>query len=279
MARILSDSSCVVTGGASGIGRALCEAIAVKGARVLVADIDIDRAHAVAEGIRCSGGEASAVQVDVTDTASTHALANHAFAVFGEVSHLFLNAGVGAGGSINKIKRSVVEWVFAVNFYGVIDGSQAFAPRMLEQKTAAHIIITGSEHSLGLPPRGGEATPYTASKHAVHGLAAGMARDYVGTNLSVSLICPGLVQSDIWNSFRNRPEKFGGPRQLDEKWAAENKKGLPAHVAAERILDGLAADEFYLFTHGNDIAEVSQQRAAAVAEALARFQARYGPDA
>lgn len=162
---------------------------------------------------------------------------------------------------------------------GTIDGVRAFAPRLLEQDIPSRLVITASELGLGLPVRGGQATPYTASKHALVGLCEAMARDYVDTPVAVSVLCPGLVVSEIWNGFRNRHEKFGGPRQLDAAFGQENRAGLPASIAAERILRGIEADEFFLFTHGRDIAEVARPRAEAIEGALARFWAREGDQA
>lgn len=269
----------VITGGASGIGLALGQALAARGAAVLLADIEGLKAEAAAQAIRDQGGAALGCFVDVADPASNQALAEFAFERFGRVTLVFLNAGIGAGGSIHKASRANIEWTFAVNLMGTIDGVRAFAPRLLEQDIPSRLVITASEHGLGLPIRGGQATPYTASKHALVGLSEAMARDYAGTPLSVSVLCPGLVASEIWNGFRNRHEKFGGPRHLDTAFGHENRMGLPAITAAERILRGIEADEFFLFTHGRDMAEVVRPRAEAIEAALARFWAREGEEA
>ncbi len=269
----------VITGGASGIGLALGQALAAKGAAVVLADIEGPKAEAAAQAIRDQGGAALGCFVDVADPASNQALADFAFERFGRVTLVFLNAGIGAGGAIHKASRANITWTFEVNVMGTIDGVRAFAPRLLEQDIPSRLVITASEHGLGLPVRGGQATPYTASKHALVGLAEAMARDYVDTPLAVSVLCPGLVVSEIWNGFRNRHEKFGGPRQLDEAFGRESQAGLPACVAAERILRGVEADEFFLFTHGRDIAEVARPRAEAIEGALARFWAREGDQA
>jgi NAD(P)-dependent dehydrogenase (short-subunit alcohol dehydrogenase family) len=165
--------------------------------------------------------------------------------------------------------------VFGVNVMGVYHGAHVFAPILLAQGAPARIVNTASEHALGWPQRGGQVTIYTASKHAVLGLSEGMRRDYAGTNLAISVICPGIAQSEIWNTLRNRPESAGGTRQIDPKYAQENQAGLSAEITAARILDQIAAGEFCVFTHGRDLREVSAPRAAEVAAALDRFAQRY----
>lgn len=95
----------------------------------------------------------------------------------------------------------------------------------------------------------------------------------------MSVICPALVISEIWNPLRTRHDRFGGPRILGEEHRDSQAGGLPADVAAQRILAGIDASEFYLLTHGNDISEVHGARAREIEGALERFAARYGDDA
>jgi NAD(P)-dependent dehydrogenase (short-subunit alcohol dehydrogenase family) len=203
-------------------------------------------------------------------------LAAFAFDKFGPVNLLVNNAGVGAGGPLHKVKPDMWRWTFAVNVDGVYHAVRAFAPRMLAQGAPARIVNTASEHALGLPSRGGQITAYTASKHAVLGLSDGMRRDYAGTNIAVSVVCPGLVATEIWNAQRNRHGQFGGPREAPPEAASGMAAGLSTDAAAERILDGIDAGEFLILTHGADIAEVAGPRIAEVEAALARFKARYG---
>ena len=269
----------VITGGASGIGLAIADALAREGARVLIADVEAETAEAGVAALRTAGLTAEGAHVDVSSRASVEALADNAFARFGAVDLLFNNAGVGVGGPLEKVRQGSFDWIIGVNLAGVYHGVAAFAPRMLASGRPCRIINTASEHALGLPSRGGMATVYTATKHAVLGLSDGMRRDYAGTNLAVSVLCPGLVRSEIWNSYRNRPDAAGGPRQLDPKFAEENRAGLPAGVAAARILDQLADGNFFLFTHGKDLREVAEPRAQEVAGALDAFAKRYGAEA
>jgi NAD(P)-dependent dehydrogenase (short-subunit alcohol dehydrogenase family) len=265
--------SAVITGGASGIGLGLARALAGRGARVILADIELERALAVAAGI---GENAIAIRFDQADEASVAALAEAAFDHFGTIDAVFANAGVGAGGPIHSTPQRNIDWVLAVNLMGPIWLSRHFAPRLIAQGSRSRFVITGSEHSLGLPARGGQASIYTISKHAIQGFAETLRRDLEATTVDVSIICPGLVTTDIWNPLRNRHERFGGPRTVPERPATQ--VGLDPDTAAQRILDALSDGEFYIFTHGSDIAEVHGEQANEIRGALSRFQARYGAE-
>lgn len=265
--------SAVITGGASGIGLGLARVLAARGARVILADIELDRAQAAAAGI---GEGAIAMPLDQADEASVAKLADMAFDHFGTIDAVFANAGVGAGGPIFTTPQRNIDWVLSVNLMGPIWLARHFIPRLTAQQTPSHFSLTGSEHSLGLPSRGGQASIYTISKHAVLGLAETLRRDVAETPVSVSIICPAVVTTDIWNPLRNRQERFGGPRVLTER--PTTQVGLQPETAAQRILAAMDDGEFYIFTHGADIAEVHGAQANEIRGALARFQSRYGPE-
>lgn len=265
----------VITGGASGIGLAIGRALAERGARIILADIELERAEAAAGKI---GTNAVSMPLDQADEASIAALAYRAYAHLGKVDAVFANAGVGAGGPLHTTPQRNVDWVLTVNVMGPIWLARHFVPRMVEQSGKSHFVVTGSEHSLGLPSRGGQASIYTVSKHAVLGVAETLRRDLAETSVDVAIICPAVVTTDIWNPLRNRHERFGGPRSAGDAPPA-GQIGLDPAVAAERILGGIDAGEFYLFTHGADIAEVHGAQASEIESAISRFKARYGPEA
>jgi NAD(P)-dependent dehydrogenase (short-subunit alcohol dehydrogenase family) len=271
--RQMGITSAVITGGASGIGAALAKKFAFAGAQVVVADINVERAEATASEICADGGNAIAIHVDHADEASIEKLSATCFAHLGQIDAVFANAGVGAGGPIHTTPQHNIDWILRVNLMGPLWMARHFASKMAEQKTPSRFIITGSEHSLGLPSRGGQASIYTLSKHAVLGLAETLRRDLANTNVAVSIICPAVVNTEIVaNSMRARHAQYGGPREVPNN--SGGLVGIDADSAAEYILSGIEADEFYLFTHHVDIAEVHSARSAEINAALERFAKR-----
>jgi NAD(P)-dependent dehydrogenase (short-subunit alcohol dehydrogenase family) len=271
--RSMGIASAVITGGASGIGEALARQLAGDGARVIVADINIGQADATAAEILASGGDAIAIHADHADEASISSLADASFAHLGNIDAVFANAGVGAGGPIHTTPQKNIDWILRVNLMGPLWLARHFAGRMTEQDTPSRFIITGSEHSLGLPPRGGQASIYTLSKHAVLGLAETLRRDLATSNVAVSIICPAVVNTDIVaNSMRARHAEFGGPREVPNN--PGGLVGIDPDTAANAILAGIEAGEFYLFTHHDDIADVHRARSEEIEASLARFASR-----
>ncbi len=268
-----------ITGGASGIGFGIATALARRGANVIIADIESERAMEAADRLTAEGLNASGLHLDVIDEgqwADAADIAEHRWG--GPVQLLFNNAGIGAGGTVHGTQKRTWDWVLAVNLFGVVNGVKTFAPRMLESGLACRIVNTGSEHSLGLPPtgRGGIAAAYTSSKHAVMGYSLAMRRDFAETNIGAGIVCPGLVATDIWNAFRNRQPAFGGPRDAPPERARAMAHGLPAEVAGERIVEQVEDDQFFIFTNGPDEAEVLETYAVEASAAMAAFRKRYG---
>ena len=140
----LKGKTAVVTGGASGIGRALCLAFAGEGAHVVVADIDEAGMAETAAGVKKAGTKALTVKTDVTKLDSVQALAERAWAEMGGVHIVCNNAGVAVHGSLESATHRDWEWVLAVNLWGVIHGVEAFVPRMIAQKQPGHVVNTAS---------------------------------------------------------------------------------------------------------------------------------------
>jgi NAD(P)-dependent dehydrogenase (short-subunit alcohol dehydrogenase family) len=232
----------VVTGGASGIGRAIGLALAEKGAHVVVADVEESRARQIAE----RGVRAIAAPCDVTKEDSVEALAECAWNEFGGVDLLFNNAGVSAGSWLLDSSSKDLEWLFAVNVFGVWYGCKSFGRRFRDRGTPAWIVNTGSEHSLGLPHI--QAGFYTATKHAVLGLSD-VLRSELPPHVGVSILCPGVVKTDFWNASRNRPAKLGGPCEPAAEIKAIMDRGKDALEIGRQAVAGVERGDFYIVTH------------------------------
>lgn len=230
----------VVTGGGSGIGRALALALAEEGANVVVADIEADATQAVAKEVEALGVGSLAVRVDVADTSSVEALADAAFERFGQVHILCNNAGVLLMGETKDFIVDDWRWVFSVNVIGVVNGLHAFLPRMIEQGQPAHIVNTGSVASFG----GGG--PYGASKAAVLSITESLHGELAQYSIGASVLCPANINSRILGAQRNRPPEFG--RKAFEPFGTElTTFGIDAEHVGRRAVEAIRNDELYVF--------------------------------
>ncbi len=244
----LNGKSAVVTGGGNGIGRAICLALAGEGVNVAVADIEADAARGVAGEAAGLGVQAIGVATDVTDEASVAALADAAWEAFGSVEILINNAGV-AQNSMPLAQTSAqdLDWIFAVNVGGAMNGVRVFTPRFLASGGSCHIVNTASEHALGVPHLGGGL--YTASKHALLGLSDVLRRE-LPDHIKVSVHCPGIVESTLWRASERRQETFGGASPAPETAGAfMSQVGMPAEEVAAAAVEGIRQDRFFIVTH------------------------------
>jgi NAD(P)-dependent dehydrogenase (short-subunit alcohol dehydrogenase family) len=209
------DKVAVITGAASGIGRALAERCAHEGMKVVLADVDVDALATTVAALKATGAPVLAVVTDVSKAQDVDALAQRTLAAFGAVHLLCNNAGVWAGISAWDSSLADWEWVLGVNLWGVIHGIHTFVPLMLAQGTPGHIVNTASMAGL-LTGRG--PAVYRVSKHAVVALSEMLYHQLAhrGANVKVSVLCPGGVDTQIIDAARNRPES----RQCAASWAA-----------------------------------------------------------
>lgn len=262
-----SGTSVTVTGAASGIGRALVEALVARGARVLAADIAREPLAALAAQL----GDAVRVAVcDVADPQAVEALAARARAEFGTVDAVFANAGVIANGPLVKSTAAQFDWIFGINARGAWATMTAFARIMLDQPTGGRICVTASEHSLGLQHAG--AGLYTATKHAVLGLAEVLRAELPGT-IAVSAFCPGLVATGLGDVPPPADLPQPGERQRALGKAVQALGMSPAEAAAA-ALDGTARGDFLIVTHANSLGAARRRHE----EIEAAFAAQIGPD-
>jgi NAD(P)-dependent dehydrogenase (short-subunit alcohol dehydrogenase family) len=188
----------IVTGGASGIGRALGEELGRRGAEVILADLNGERAATVAGEIARAGGRAKGVALDVRDAAAVRTLVNDTVARFGRIDYLFNNAGIAINGEARDLALADWKSVLDVNLGGVVHGVAAAYPAMLAHG-GGHIVNTAS--AAGLLPAPG-LTPYSASKHAVVGLSLSLRAEAADLGVRVSVVCPGFIDTPIIHDSR-----------------------------------------------------------------------------
>jgi NAD(P)-dependent dehydrogenase (short-subunit alcohol dehydrogenase family) len=262
----LRDKVAVITGAASGMGRAMANRFAAEGMKIVLADIDAAEVEAVAAGISKDGGRAVGVATDVSLADSVEALAQRALEEFGAVHLVCNNAGVGGTGELGwEVPFSAWEWQFRVNVFGVVHGIRAFVP-MLVKQGLGHVVNTSS--MAGLVPGVGS-TPYTASKYAVAGLseALKLELEMIGSPVKVSVLIPGPVATRIGESLRHWPADLGPVPQKRQdgrvgvlpvppvlKRALESKMD-PSEVG-ELVLDGVLNDRFWILTHPDEVAQL-----------------------
>jgi len=243
----LAGKTAVVTGAASGIGRALCLAFARAGAHVVAADVDDAGMAETVARVRKAGTKGLAVRTDVTKLASVQGLAERAWAEMGRVHILCNNAGVAIHGGLESATHRDWEWVLGVNLWGVIHGVEAFVPRMIAQKEPGHIVNTGS--MAGLIASQGLGV-YNTSKYAVVGLSETLQKDLRPHNIGVSVLCPMGVSTNIRTSERNRPAELQNPKgPEDSDWFQLIGRYLEPEDVAARVLRAVKANRLYVITH------------------------------
>ena len=187
------DKITIITGAASGIGRALSQQLARAGAEVILADIHASQAEETAENIRSSGGRATGAALDVTDPQAVEALVASTFEQHGRLDYIFNNAGVASVGEVQNTNLDEWNRMIDVNLRGVIHGVHAAYPRMVEQGFG-HIVNTASAAGLVPTPT---MTAYATTKHAVVGLSKGLRAEAISRGVHVSAICPGIINTPM----------------------------------------------------------------------------------
>ncbi len=205
----------VVTGGGSGIGAAICALFAREGSRVVVADIELAKAEAVAAELVDTGARATACFVDITSTESCEQLADHTNAHFGRCNLLVANAGVLMLGGLATRTEEDWRWVFEVNVFGTIRTVNAFMPQLRQNSGEAQILVTCSMAGLmaSAPGKG----VYNASKHAQLSYAETLRDELVDEGIEVNILLPGGTVSAITESERNRPSESGRATPISEQ--------------------------------------------------------------
>lgn len=246
----------VITGAASGIGRGLAEKCISEGMKVVLADVDEEVLANTESDLRSAGGTVLATRTDVSKRGDVEELARNTIGHFGQVHLLFNNAGVGAGGAPWEATWNDWEWVIGVNLWGVIHGIKVFTPIMLQQNTEGYIVNTASAAGLTV---GGPSGPYAVTKHAVVALSESLYLTLQQRNAPVkaSVLCPGLVRTDIANSDRHRPEELRDESkqlspEMQAAWTAFKSlidSSMPPLKVADIVFEAIRNDQFYILPH------------------------------
>jgi NAD(P)-dependent dehydrogenase (short-subunit alcohol dehydrogenase family) len=220
----------IVTGAASGIGRALVTELAARGAVVVLADIDQAAATEFAAALSAQGARATAYALDVRDDSSVQRLIDATVAAHGGVDYMFNNAGIGIAGEMRDLALEHWRRVLEVNLWGTIAGTHAAYRAMLARRQG-HIVNVASLGGLIPFPSG---APYAATKHAIVGLSLSLRAEAEPLGIRVSVVCPAYVESNIYHA------SAVVNAERDKIIAAIPFRLVPAAVAARKILDGVA---------------------------------------
>lgn len=232
------SSTVLITGGGSGIGRALAQAIAARGGWVTVADIDLAAAQAVAAAC---GTQAAAVKLDVRDAKAFQKCVDAIVQQHGHLDYLFNNAGIGIAGEASEIPAEAWQRIIDININGTLNGVAAAYPQMLRQGRG-HIINTASLAGLGPAPL---LTPYAMTKHAIVGLSHSLRIEAAAQGVRVSVLCPASVETPMLDApppadIKNMPwtpnvrrflTKLAGPPYPADRFAAEALRGVERNAA------------------------------------------------
>jgi len=264
----LTGKTAVVTGAASGMGRAFAERFAAEGMKVVLADIEEPAMDAAVATLRQQEHDVLGVLTDVTKPEAIDHLRDRALEAYGKVHVLCNNAGVGSV-PVNGIWEASLQdwrWTLGVNLWGVVYGVQAFVPLMIEQGEEGHIVNTASMAGLAQGNR-----IYSVSKHAVVALSEAL-QDGLrmqDTQLHASVLCPGLTNTQLMFAARNRPDDLKNypdeaPSAAQLERSAGSKRmaeeaGLPPERTAEIVLRAIRDEQFYILTH-DDYDDVIRER-------------------
>jgi NAD(P)-dependent dehydrogenase (short-subunit alcohol dehydrogenase family) len=238
-----------VTGGSSGIGYGLAEALGKAGMHIMIAGINEKNLDAALGRLRAAQVTAERVQCDVANRADVQKAALATIAKFGKVHLIINNAGVSSGGPIGTCTERDWRWVFDVNVMGVVNGTEIFAPLLAQHGEGGHIVNVASIAGM-IPIPAGE--PYAASKFAVVAMSEGWRVQLAPRGIGVSVLCPAFVRTNIVDSHRNRPAEMPAPAANPAQTAIMRKivsEGMDPAMLAARVIEAIRDDELYIFTH------------------------------
>jgi NAD(P)-dependent dehydrogenase (short-subunit alcohol dehydrogenase family) len=249
----LESKVAVVTGAASGIGLGMARAFGHEGMRVVLSDVSDERLNNAVTDLRSEGIDCIGQIADVRSVEAVEALARAAVDTYGHVHVVCNNAGVGVFG--RQWEHSEHDWALAIDvcLWGVINGVRAFVPRMLESGVQCHVVNTASMGGLLSAPFVG---PYAAAKHGVVGLSKSLRVELGGTNVGVTLVCPGNVRTNVARAMR---EQRDGQRRrsadLDDflsflESGLEDESAMDPADVGKLVVRAIKTNQFWLLPNG-----------------------------
>jgi NAD(P)-dependent dehydrogenase (short-subunit alcohol dehydrogenase family) len=242
----VQDKVAFITGAASGMGLGMARAFSAAGMKVMLADIQKEALDTAVAELKSQGRDVGGIVVDVTDRDSVFAAAQATVDTFGKVHVCINNAGVGASGSAEDTSERNWRWTIDVNMWGVVWGLQAFMPLIKEHGEGGHVVNTASMAGMFSWK---ELSAYNASKYAVVALSETAMAEHTDDNIGISVLCPGVVNTNLGTSARNRGADYGGSTdKKSEQMVAMLKKGLNPDVVGEQVLEAIIDEQPYIFT-------------------------------
>jgi NAD(P)-dependent dehydrogenase (short-subunit alcohol dehydrogenase family) len=247
-----------ITGGGSGIGFGIAKCAAEAGMKIAIVDVRADHLEQGLAKLRAAGADAHGMRVDVADAAAVERAAEETVKVFGKVHLVCNNAGVSIFGPMDVATLDDWRWMMGVNVDGVINGIQAFMPRLKAHGEGGHIVNTASMAGLLVGPGMGL---YSASKFAVVGLTTSLRYDLAPHGIGVSVLCPGFVRSNIHEAVKSRPKSLaatGYPVTEEEMKRLDGVLSVgmdPVEVGAH-VITGVRENRQYIFPHAEFRAEL-----------------------
>lgn len=248
----LAGRNAIVTGAASGIGLGIAKALAAAGVNVMLADLRAEPLEAARRDVAALGVRAEAVTVDVSDPDSVAAAGKAVRDRLGPLHIAVNNAGVAMHGTpIEQVTLQEWSWVMGVNINGVINGIRTFVPMIREHGQGGHVVNTGSVSSLFVR-EGKNQGAYAMTKYAVLALSEALEQETKGSGIGVSILCPGGVNTAIFDSAATRPDRFGGAYSRPTQEAMKSgfaQAALDPSVVGRRVVQAIRDGEFYVLTH------------------------------
>ena len=264
----------VISGGAEGIGLSIAKALGEQKMNIVLADIDEKNLLKSAAELESLGIPVLAALLDVADEMQWKSVAEKAVERFGKVHMVVNNAGVGGdSGPIEDQETEGWQWALGVNLMGVVYGAKVMTPLIKDHGEGGWILNVASMAGMGGVPYSGV---YTASKAAVVALSESWAAELKDKRIGVSVLCPAFVQTRIYDSERNRPDKYKSENYQIENESSFSKQtkqmvkdGIDVSIVGKRVVEAINHGELYIFTHPN-YRQVNQQRFNGIDEAFAR---------